>query len=96
MYFRHVLQKITDNIMTDNDILSTTIKIYYNCFTTPWTLSGTTWVSRYQKGKTNLDLLEQEIVNKMAQSKLKWPPICLPMTLLLLLLQPLYGPLDFV
>jgi len=30
-------------------------------------MSGTTWVSRYQKGKTrkvktNLDLLEQEIV----------------------------------
>jgi len=25
-------------------------------------LSGTTKVSRYQKGKTNLDLLEQEIV----------------------------------
>jgi len=23
-------------------------------------LSGTTWVSRYQKGKTSLDLLEQE------------------------------------
>jgi len=33
-----------------------------------WNLSGTTWVSRYQKGKnqegkTNLDLLEQEIVS---------------------------------
>jgi len=26
-------------------------------------LSGTTWVSRYQKGKTNLDLLEQETVS---------------------------------
>jgi len=26
-------------------------------------LSWTTWVSRYQKGKTNLDLLEQEIVS---------------------------------
>jgi len=25
-------------------------------------LSGTTWVSWYQKGKTNLDLLEQETV----------------------------------
>jgi len=24
---------------------------------------GTTWVSRYQKGKTNLDLLEQETVS---------------------------------
>ena len=28
-----------------------------------WILSGTTRVSRYQKGKTNLDLLEQEIVS---------------------------------
>jgi len=27
-----------------------------------WILSGTTWVSRYQKGKTSLDLLEQEAV----------------------------------
>jgi len=35
----------------------------YNHFTAPWSLSGTTRVSRYQKGKTNLDLLEQEIVS---------------------------------
>jgi len=27
-----------------------------------WILSGTTRVSRHQKGKTNLDLLEQEVV----------------------------------
>jgi len=38
-----------------------------NRFTAPWTLSRTTQVSQYQKGKnqegkTNLDLLEQEIV----------------------------------
>jgi len=26
-------------------------------------LSGTTWVSQYQKGKTNLNLLEQETVS---------------------------------
>jgi len=26
-----------------------------------WTLSGTTWVSQHQKGKTNLDLLEKEM-----------------------------------
>jgi len=32
-------------------------------FTAPWTVSGTTQVSRYQNGKTNLDLLEQEIVS---------------------------------
>jgi len=25
---------------------------YYNRFTAPWTLSGTTWVSQYQKGET--------------------------------------------
>ena len=28
-----------------------------------WILSGTTWVSQNQKGKTNLDLLEQETVS---------------------------------
>jgi len=28
-----------------------------------WTMSGTTQVSQHQKGKTNLDLLEQEIVS---------------------------------
>jgi len=28
-----------------------------------WILSGTTRVSRHQKGKTNLDLLEQETVS---------------------------------
>jgi len=28
-----------------------------------WILSGNTQVSQYQKGKTNLDLLEQEIVS---------------------------------
>jgi len=36
---------------------------YYYRFTAFWTVSGTTRVSRYQKGKTNLDLLEQEIVS---------------------------------
>jgi len=35
---------------------------YYNRFTAPWIVSGTTRVSQYQKCKTNLDLLEQEIV----------------------------------
>jgi len=31
---------------------------YYNRFTTLWILSGTTQVSWYQKGKTNLDFTE--------------------------------------
>jgi len=35
----------------------------YNRFTALWMLSGTTRMSQYQKGKTNLDLLEQNIVN---------------------------------
>jgi len=35
----------------------------HNCFTALWILSGTNWVSRHQKGKTNLNLLEQEIVS---------------------------------
>jgi len=37
--------------------------LHYNCFTAPWTSSRTTRVSRYQKGKTSLDLLEQETVS---------------------------------
>jgi len=42
--------------------------VYYTTTTTIvlwlfWILSGTTRVSQYQKGKTNLDLLEQEIVS---------------------------------
>jgi len=36
---------------------------YYNRFTAPWTVSRTTQMSWYQKGKTNLELLEQEIVS---------------------------------
>ena len=36
---------------------------YYYHVTAPWTLSRTTQVSQYQKGETNLDLREQEIVN---------------------------------
>jgi len=36
---------------------------YYNRFAAPWTLPGTSRMSRYQKGKTNLDLLEQETVS---------------------------------
>ena len=36
---------------------------YFSHFTALWTMSGTTWVSQYQKGETNLDLLEQEIVS---------------------------------
>ena len=41
---------------------------YYNRFTVPWTVSGTNWVSQYQKGKTRLDLLEQEIVMAVASA----------------------------
>ena len=36
---------------------------YYNRFMAPWTVSGTTCVNRHQKAKTNLDLLEQELVS---------------------------------
>jgi len=35
----------------------------YNHFTVLWILSGTTQVSLHLKGKSNLDLLEQEIVS---------------------------------
>jgi len=39
-----------------------------NHFTAPGTLSRTTRVSRYQKDKTNMDLLEQEIVSGSGMS----------------------------
>ena len=42
---------------------------YYNHFIALWILSATTRVSQYQKGKTNLDLLEQEI---MSGSGISW------------------------
>jgi len=44
------------------------IKLLLQPFHTPQTLSGTTQVSRYQKGKPNLDLLEQEIVRAVASA----------------------------
>jgi len=64
----------------------------------PWTLSGTTQVSRYQKGKnqegeTNLDLLEQEIVSgndtswAIGKSALRSRQITIPASHLLLFLQ---------
>jgi len=36
---------------------------YYHHFTALWILSGTTQDSQYQKGKTNLDLLDQQVVS---------------------------------
>jgi len=39
-----------------------------------WILSGTTRVSQYQKGKTNLDLLEQEIVSGICWAICKSAP----------------------
>jgi len=42
---------------------------YNNCFTVLWTVSGTTRMSWYQKGKTTLDLLEQE---RVSDSGIRW------------------------
>jgi len=39
-------------------------------------LSGNTWVSRYQKGKTSLNLLEQEIVSGIGISWAIYMQIC--------------------
>jgi len=39
------------------------IKYTHNHFTAVWILSRTNWVSWHQKGKSSLDLLEQEIVS---------------------------------
>jgi len=47
-------------------VTSTNIIMHFNAHTPilrpSWILSGTTRVSRHQKGETNLDLMEQEIV----------------------------------
>jgi len=40
-----------------------------------WTLSGTTRVRQYQKGKTSLDLLEQETVASAGVTGHSMPPI---------------------
>ena len=53
-----------------------------------WILSGTTQVSSYQKGKTNLDLLKQEIVSGSG--------ICWAIWGLLHNTQPFYGSVEFV
>jgi len=41
---------------------------YNNSFMAPYTFCGTTQVSQYKKGKTNLDLLEQETVSGSGNS----------------------------
>jgi len=46
---------------------------------------GTTWVSRYQKGKTrkvktNLDLLEQEIVSGSGKQRQSTEGVCMSVT----------------
>jgi len=43
--------------------LTVRVTIQLQLFYSPWTVSGTTRVNWYQKGKTNLDLQEQEIVS---------------------------------
>ena len=50
---------------------------YYNRFTALCILSGTTRVSFHQKGKTNLDLLEQEIVTGTGISWLGHLQVCI-------------------
>jgi len=58
---------IPTSIQNVNILASATLDTNTHTHTTVlllfWNLSGTTRVSRYQKGKTNLDLLEQEIVS---------------------------------
>ena len=63
---------------THSDVLYNNNNNYYynNRFTAFWIVSRTTRVSRYQKGKTkiNLDFLEQETVNG---SGISWA-VCKP------------------
>jgi len=48
---------------TGQSVLILLLLLLLLLFYSPWTVSRTTRVSWYQKGKTNLDLLEQEIVS---------------------------------
>ena len=48
-----------------------------------WILSGTIWVSRLQKGKTNLDLLKQEIVSGNKQRLLMYSAVAFGALMLL-------------
>ena len=50
---------INDNILI-TDML---YYYYYYNHTALWTVSGTNQVSQYQKGKTSLDLLKQDIMS---------------------------------
>jgi len=51
-------------VMEQNCILAVTVwNIHTIVLWLFWILPGTTQVGRYPKGKTNLDLLEQEIVS---------------------------------
>jgi len=61
-YHKRIMQWKTAHKMACNDFVNYYYYYYYS-FTAPWTVSRTTRVSQYQKGKTNLDLLEQEIVS---------------------------------
>jgi len=45
------------------EVLYNNYYYYFNRFVDLWILSDTTWISWYQNGKTDLDLLEQEIVS---------------------------------
>jgi len=58
--FQHHLQ---DGFMVSHTHTQTHTTILWPC----WILSGTTWVSRHQKSKTSLDLLEQELVRHTYQ-----------------------------
>jgi len=44
-------------------LIAACLLLLLQLFYGPWTVSGITWLSRYQKGKTNLDLREQETVS---------------------------------
>jgi len=44
------------------------LQLHYKRFAALWTVSRTTRVSWYQKGKTNLDILQQEIVVAVASA----------------------------
>jgi len=62
---REVIRWAMRKLGVEEQLLSAVLSMYYyyfNHFMAPWTLSRTTQVNRYQEGKTNLDLLEREII----------------------------------
>jgi len=64
MYVVHAAHTCQHVYMTGANVVVMNTHTHTNTILqSSWILSGITWVSRHQKGKTNLDLLQQKIVS---------------------------------